>query len=369
MDDVVARVEGLVEGLADQKHLAALIMPGPNLGYLLGFRGKLGDRLMVGLITVDGYLGMVLPALDVEAYRESGQPADVFGWSDDEGPADAVRRLMSAAGIEGAEGTVAVEGNRLRLVEADAVLDAAPGLDFVDESALISGQRLTKSSTEIDKIRVAVGIAEEALKSAIELISPGVSELELAAHLEYQMRKAGSEGTPFATIVNSGPRGALPHGRASERRVQKGELVLFDFGATYQGYVSDISRTFAVGEVNPELEEIYTVVQEAQAAARSVASPGVAVGEVDAAARDLIADAGFAEYFNHRTGHGYGLEGHEEPYIVAGGPTILEPGMTFTIEPGIYLPGVGGVRIEDDMLVAADGCVSLTSFDRNLIRL
>jgi Xaa-Pro dipeptidase len=173
----------------------------------------------------------------------------------------------------------------------------------------------------------------------------------------------------FGSIIASGPRTASPHTSASGRVLQPGELLLFDCGVAHHSYMADITRTFAVGEPDPELVEIYEIVKKANAAARRYAGPGDRAEEIDGVARQVIERAGYGQHFIHRTGHGLGLEVHEPPYIVDGNDTVLRPGMTFTIEPGIYLPGKGGIRIEDDIVITEEGCESLTTFSRDLIYL
>ena len=181
------------------------------------------------------------------------------------------------------------------------------------------------------------------------------------------MLRAGGEGLSFSPIVVAGPNAASPHSTPSERPIQPGETIVVDCGVTVGGYAADITRTFAVGELEPEMARVYDVVRAANEAGREAVRPGIPAEQVDQAARAVIKDAGYGEYFFHRTGHGLGLETHEPPYIVAGNQRLLEPGMTFTVEPGIYLPGRGGVRIEDDVVVTADGGESLTTFPREFI--
>jgi Xaa-Pro dipeptidase len=173
----------------------------------------------------------------------------------------------------------------------------------------------------------------------------------------------------FSPIVVAGPNAASPHSTPSERPIESGETIVVDCGATVGGYAADITRTFAIGELEPEMAQVYDVVRAANAAGRRAVRPGIPAEQVDQAARAVIEDAGYGEYFIHRTGHGLGLEIHEPPYIVAGNRQLLEPGMTFTVEPGIYLPGRGGVRIEDDVVVTADGGDSLTTFPREFAKL
>ena len=207
----------------------------------------------------------------------------------------------------------------------------------------------------------------EVLISGIKL---GQTEKEVASRLVSRLLHEGSDPKlPFFPIVSFGENSANPHALPSDRVLKKGDLVLIDFGAGHQGYISDITRTFAIGDPNPELEQIAKFVLEANSAARAAVKPGTATSDVDLAAREVIERSGYGKYFFHRTGHGLGREGHEDPYISAYDQTILEPGMTFTIEPGIYLAGRGGVRIEDNVVVTDDGCRSLTDFPRELAHL
>jgi Xaa-Pro dipeptidase len=217
-------------------------------------------------------------------------------------------------------------------------------------------------------MREAVAIAQRALQASLPTIRAGVTERELAAELTLQLLRAGSQtDMPFSPIVASGPNSANPHAIPTGRALARGDLLVLDWGATYGGYVSDLTRTLAIGEIDAELKKIYAVVAEANAAGQAAARPGLPAGDVDRAARRVIEAAGYGEFFIHRTGHGIGMEGHEAPYIYAENKLILAPGMTFTIEPGIYLPGRGGVRIEDNIVITETGSESLSDWSRELI--
>jgi Xaa-Pro dipeptidase len=198
----------------------------------------------------------------------------------------------------------------------------------------------------------------------------GITEKAIAAELVSQLLRHGSDPElPFAPIVSGGPNAANPHASPSDRKLQSGDLLVVDWGAGYEGYISDLTRTFVVGDVEKEYIKIHQIVQEANAAGRAAGRPGVPCADVDKAARDVIERAGYGEYFTHRTGHGIGMEGHEEPYMRGDNMQLLEPGMAYTVEPGIYLPGVGGVRIEDDVVVSEEGCETLTTLPRELMSL
>lgn len=216
-------------------------------------------------------------------------------------------------------------------------------------------------------MRRAVKIAQDALEATIPLIRIGMTEKELSSELVVQLLKHGSEPEmPFAPIVSGGPNAANPHASPSERRLQAGDLLVVDWGATYDGYISDLTRTFAVGEVDEEYQKIHRIVQDANAAGRAAAGPGVPCASVDKAARDVIEGAGYGQYFTHRTGHGIGMEGHEEPYMRGDNMQLLEPGMAFTVEPGIYLPDRNGVRIEDNVVITDSGVDVLSDMPREI---
>ena len=216
-------------------------------------------------------------------------------------------------------------------------------------------------------MRRAVEIAQDALEATIPSFKIEMTEKALAGELVIQLLRHGSDPElPFAPIVSSGPNAANPHASPGDRKLQPGDLLVIDWGAAYEGYISDLTRTFAVGEVAEEYRKIHKLVQEANAAGRAAAKPGVPCAAVDKAARDVIDRSGYGEYFTHRTGHGIGMEGHEEPYMRGDNMQILEPGMAFTVEPGIYLPGRNGVRIEDNVVITENGAEVLSDMPREL---
>lgn len=227
-----------------------------------------------------------------------------------------------------------------------------------------NGMRLIKHPDEIEFLSTAGRIADRALSSVMPFIQPGISEKTLADHIEMAVRQAGGSKTSFDTVVVSGLRGALPHGRPTDKLLSNGELVTIDFGAVVGHYCSDITRTFALGQVSFELEKIYHTVLRAQQTACAAVRPGISCQELDWLARDIIDDAGYGEYFSHNLGHGLGLDVHEAPSLRSDNPQLLEPGMIITIEPGVYIPGIGGARIEDDVLVTEDGFELLTDSPR-----
>ncbi len=275
---------------------------------------------------------------------------------------------LTEAGLE--KGSVGVIPRHLRLLEYTYLESACPELEIKSGQELLKEIRMNKSQAEISLMAEAVRLAECALSCIIPGINTGQTEKQLASKLVSRLFFEGSDPKlPFFPIVSFGENTANPHATPTDRVLREGDLVLIDWGASHLGYFSDITRTFVMGDANPELEQIAQFVLEANEAARQVVGPGVPSREVDHAAREVIEKAGYGEFFIHRTGHGLGRESHEDPYISQFDQTILKPGMTFTIEPGIYLPGRGGVRIEDNVLVTEDGCRTLTTMPRELSQL
>lgn len=234
-------------------------------------------------------------------------------------------------------------------------------------SGLVEKLRIVKTDDELAVLQQAADIADEAFQHIITYIRPGISELDVANELEFFMRKQGATSSSFAIIVASGLRSALPHGVATTKTIETGDFVTLDYGALYNGYVSDITRTVAVGEPAEKLKEIYAVTLEAQELALKGIKPGMTGKEADAIARDHITTKGYGDAFGHSTGHGIGLEVHESPTLSFRSDKVLEPNMVVTVEPGIYLPEVGGVRIEDDIVITADGNRRLTSAPKELL--
>jgi Xaa-Pro dipeptidase len=244
---------------------------------------------------------------------------------------------------------------------------AAPKASFISAENILESLRIKKDIEEIAAMQKAVEIAQNALERILPAIKVGMIEREIASELIVQLYRGGADAElPFAPIVSSGPNGANPHAVPSDRSLQTGDLLVIDWGASFDGYVADLTRTFALGSVESEFSRIAEIVCEANAAGRSTARPGIPAEAVDISTRRVIENAGYGQYFIHRTGHGIGMEGHEAPYIRSGNGLILEPGMAFTVEPGIYLPGRGGVRIEDNIVITEGGAECLSNLPRLL---
>lgn len=362
-----------IEALADQLLQRGLdwvaLNPGPSLRYLTGLSFHLMERPVVVLVGSNRRLKVILPELELAKVADLPFEAEIHTFGDD--PATWQRIYETALqDISAIPLRVGVEPTQLRFLELDLLRKALPNADFVDGSAALAELRMRKGVEELKAIRQAAIIAQNALLNTLETVKPGQSELQISAELMVQLFRAGSEvELPFAPIVSTGPNTANPHASPTDRVLQEGEMLLIDWGASFGGYFSDITRTFFCGDPNDEMKQIADLVERANAAARLGGRRGMVAGEVDKLARDIITEGGYGEYFTHRTGHGLGMEAHEAPYIFQGNPLILEPGMVFTIEPGIYLPGKYGVRIEDDMVVEAEGLRSLTDLPRKVMRI
>jgi Xaa-Pro dipeptidase len=338
--------------------------PGPSLTYLSGLHFHLMERPTVLLVTKTGPAVIVLPELEKGKLTGVAAEFQSFTYGDDPATwAAAFDKAAAAMALSG--GRVGVEPSRLRFMELQYLQDAFPKVDFVDGSAALAALRLHKDAEEIVKMRKAAQIAQAALLATLKTLRLGMTEKAIANELVIQLYCAGSDPElPFAPIVALGENSANPHAVPTERELRPGDLLLVDWGASFEGYFSDITRTFTYGEVDPELLRIGEVVLAANRAGRGAGGAGIDAGAVDRATRSVIATAGYGPAFFHRTGHGLGMEAHEAPYIYSENDLALEPGMTFTVEPGIYLPGKGGVRIEDDVVVIEDGLVSLTDLPR-----
>ena len=345
---------------------ALVLNPGPSLIYLSGLHFHLSER-PVTLIFIPGQEPfLVLPELEHIKTHELPYPLHSFLYGED--PASwylAFERAAQSARIDGKR--VGIEPRKLRLLEYRFLTSAAPKAEFISAEDAIAALRMRKDAGELMSMRKAAEIAQRALQAVLPMIKVGVTERQIAAGLTLQLLRNGSDSeAPFAPIVSGGPNSANPHATPTDRPLVEGDLLVIDWGASHQGYFSDITRTFAIGTVGEEEQKICQIVLQANLAGREAVRPEVTASQVDQAARTVIEAAGYGKFFTHRTGHGLGMEGHEEPYIRSGNDFILKPGMTFTIEPGIYLPGCNGVRIEDDVVVTEQGVESLTNLPREV---
>jgi len=356
----------LVDRLNNAGLDGVVLMPGPNLLYLSGLKAYVSERPIVVCFDTDGQTVVLLPGFESGRAAKVIPDATLLTYSDEGGYKPAFAALAQALDLNGKR--FAVEYQNMRVLELRALEAAAPEAEFVSLEQSLPGLRAVKDQRELAALRVAIDITEQALQTMFSWPVVGWTERQVAERLAAEMMDGGADSVAFMIVV-AGPNGSDPHAGPSDRPLQPGDLVTIDCGAVHDGYTADITRTFAVGQVEHELCEIYEVVRQANAAGRAAVKPGVAAQEIDRAARAVIQNAGYGQYFTHRTGHGLGIETHESPYLVEGNELRLEPGMVFTVEPGVYVPGLGGVRIEDDMVVTPEGGESLTSFPREWTQL
>ena len=368
-DAIQKRINHLQELIGQNDLQGIALNPGPDLSYFSGLGFHLMERPVLMIFPEVGSPLLILPELEQKKLEDL--PFQVRPFTFNEDPSswpDIFQTALTEAGL--LNGRLGVIPRRLRMLELSYLQSAAPDLDLISAQELISKMRMIKDEIEIKRMSEAARIAECALAAILSSIKPGVTEKEVASRLVGRLLQGGSDPElPFFPIVSFGENAANPHAVPGNRALREGDLVLIDWGAGYNGYYSDITRVFAAGDIHPELEKIAQFVKEANAAGQAAVKPGALASNVDKAVRKVIEDAGYGEFFIHRTGHGLGRETHEEPYISAFDNTELIPGMTFTIEPGIYLPNRGGVRIEDDILVTEDGCRSFTGQPREVTQL
>lgn len=336
------------------------VSPGATMRYLLGF-SPLADERPCALLLSRSDLRLVVPALNAQQ-MVTHTGLDVLAWTDDQGPQEALRQAASALLIGG----VTAFDDTMR---ADTLLPLREALKpsrMTLASEVVGLLRSRKSAAEIEALQKAAAMADGAMTAGLAACRPGVTEAQVAHAVEESFRAQGAEIVDFV-IVASGPNSAFPHHQTGQRVLQEGDAVILDIGATLEGYKSDITRVAHLGPPSEEFNRVYQAVLEANRRATATVRPGMLAKDVDRAARGYLEQAGYGEYFVHRTGHGLGLEVHEPPYITAESETILEPGMVFSIEPGVYIPDRFGVRIEDIVVVTEDGVRALTGAPHDLV--
>ena len=350
-----------LEDIFREKKAEALLITDPyNMRYISGFRGGEGmlfltrDRRV--LITDSRYTEAASQETDFEVIEENrGHRRSAI-----------LKELLSETRAE----SLGYEDQSLRCSEFSLLQNALPeAKSWIPLGGSVDRLRRIKTPEELKYLRRAEAIGDEAFAALLPLLKPGMTELEAAAELEYQMKKRGAEGFSFDTIMASGIHSSMPHAIPSEKKLEAGEFITMDFGCVYRGYCSDMTRTVVLGKADEKQKEIYGIVLRAQRAALDLIRAGLSGSRVDREAREIIEKAGYGDCFGHGLGHSVGLFIHEEPRLSPGDDTLLEPGMIETVEPGIYVPGFGGVRIEDMVAVTEKGCENLTRSPKELIEL
>ena len=358
--DIASRLPRLRARMGTEEIDALLVTKLTNVRYLTGFTGSAGMLLVMAddaLFVTDGRY--------TEQSREQLEAAQVDV---------RIEIGLTASAQHGMLAAIVPPGTRLGLEEHSVTwadqrgfVTAFAGAEIVPAGALVEELRRVKDLGEVDRIRRACAIADASFQAVLARLADGITERQFALELEFGMRERGASGNSFDAIIAAGPNGAKPHARPSDRVIGRNELVVCDFGCIVDGYCSDMTRTVSLGDPGPDARHLYEVVLASQQAGRALVAADVACSDIDRASRDVIADAGWADAFSHSTGHGVGLEIHEAPRVAATGRDTLVVGDVVTVEPGVYLPGIGGVRIEDTVVVAAAGFEPLTLTPKDLV--
>jgi Xaa-Pro dipeptidase len=363
VEERITRQEKARQLMRDNNLSAILLTQGTSLRYFTGIRSEGGERLFAMLLPAKGEAFYVAPAFEEDRAREqiasapNGATPDLRVWQEDESPYQRVAEGLSDRGLSSA--TIGLE-ETTKFLFTDNLRQAAPGATFTSATPVTAGCRMIKSPHEIELMRLAAKVTLAAYEATYRSMKVGMTQHDVADMIEAAHRKLGFEGE---ADVQVGEYSSFPHGSIKPQQIREGTIVMIDGGCTVEGYQSDITRTFVLGKATGKMKQVFDIVYRAQSAALAAAKPGVEAGSVDAAARQVIVDAGYGpgyKYFTHRVGHGMGMDGHEWPYLVRGNKTLLQPEMTFSDEPGIYIKGEFGIRLEDDMHITQTGAELFT---------
>ncbi|WLR58160.1 M24 family metallopeptidase [Guptibacillus hwajinpoensis] len=359
------RLSKFTNYLIEQNQDFAYIHSPSNVYYLTNFHCEPHERLLGLFVVPNQEPFLVCPGMEVSQARDAGWKYDIIGYSDSEQPFDFIYEALKQRGVHKPT-SASIEKGTLAYERAEELQARYPELSYHSAELGLNQLRLIKDEKEIGVLREAAALADFGVETGVKALREGVTEMEVLATIEFELKKKGIREMSFSTMVLFGEKSGQPHGNPGERQLRKGDLVLFDLGVVLNGYCSDITRTVAFGEVNDKQREIYETVLRAQTESLNISKPGTRLGDIDLAARNVISDAGYGEHFPHRIGHGIGIEVHEYPSMSEKNDDLLQVGMTYTIEPGIYLSDVGGVRIEDDVLVTETGYETLTKYPKDL---
>lgn len=354
----MSRIDALRAKMAETSTDLVVLAPGAHMGWLLGVHPHADERPCLVFVSAKG-AAFLMPALEAESARTQTD-LPFYPWADETGPDAALSELLSALGATGAKSLVLDE--TMRADHAALVTEALPQATRRFSADTIGALRMRKSPEEYAALKRNAAIADRAMQAGWAAMKPGMTETEVAMVIRSAFAEA--EAKPLFSIVGAGANGAFPHHQTGETVLKAGDAVVMDIGAGSEGYSSDITRMAVIGEPPNGYAEVHQVVEQAVQAALAAARPGVKAHQVDDAAREVIAKAGYGEYFVHRTGHGLGTEVHEPPFITASSQTVLDEGMVFSIEPGIYLPGRFGIRLEEIVILRADGPEILSELPR-----
>ncbi|MRG86264.1 M24 family metallopeptidase [Salinibacillus xinjiangensis] len=359
------RLNQIIDWMIDASIDVAFLNSTENVFYISNFYTDPHERLMGIFLFKQAEPVFILPAMESGQLKRAGWEYDIIGYSDDEDPWELLKSKFETKELGQVE-KVAMEKDVLTYRRSEQFLSFFPKVEVVSVEEQLNEMRVVKDESEIAIIRKAAEIADFGVQVGVDALEEGISEMEVLAKIEYELKKKGIREMSFSTMVLFGEKSGDPHGNPGDRKLKPGDMVLFDLGVVLDGYCSDITRTVAFKSVTEKQKEIYQTVLKAELAALEASKPGFRIGDLDHVARNIIKDAGYGDFFPHRIGHGMGINVHEFPSISHKNDGTLKEGMVYTIEPGIYLPDLGGVRIEDDVLVTKDGYETLTKFPKEL---
>ena len=357
------RYDEIIKAMKKDNWDCVVLWPSSNLYYLTGYAPKPDERLQIAIITADGKPLFIVPKLYAEQAGKQCWIEDQREWKDGDNLYNLVADIVREKGIQNAR--IAID-DTMGFLQADPLQKACAGASFGLASTLFVPLRSRKGPEEIRLMEESGKISDDVMSLAIEACASGKSEVEIKNYAESELQKRGMAG-PFSNLIAAGPNSSNPHHVCGERVPQKGDAVFLDLGGAYKKYWSDITRTIFIGTPNEKFKEAYKLVQEAQQLAKEAVRPGITAEEVHLIAVNHFAKKGLEKYFIHRTGHGVGLDGHELPSLGINNKIVLEPGMTFSVEPGLYFPGEFGIRIEDCVVVTEKGYKSFNHFNHDII--
>lgn len=358
------RIEKLQSWMKENDIHASFVTSSENVFYLSGYYTEPHERLLALAVFQEEEPFLVCPEMEIYNAKNAGWQHEIIGFNDIVNPWDMIVNAIKKRGIT--VGKAAIEKEHMNVERYEQLTELFPNAAFISAEEKLRLLRMIKDAEELKAIEEACALADYAVQFGASEIKEGKTELDVLNALEYALKQKGVTEMSFSTMVLTGANAASPHGNPGMTRIKKGDFILFDLGVIVDRYCSDITRTVAYGDINDKQKEIYDTVLKAQLAALEASKPGVTAAEVDLTARRIIGDAGYGEYFPHRLGHGLGISIHEYPSIKETNQLVLQEGMVYTIEPGIYVPGVAGVRIEDDVYITADGARALTKFPKEL---
>lgn len=361
---MTSRIDSLLKNMKEQDLDSMFVTSKANFYYLSNYYTEPHERLIAVYVSHSMDPILIVPSMEVEDAKQAGWQFEIISYRDHENPWELFSKRLKDSNQVPA--SIGLEHDHITLERYEAIKQYLSNTTIRDGKEILANLRVVKDKKEYTLLKQAAALADFGVKTGVEAIQEGVSELELIAKIEYELKKQGIQEMSFNTMALTGTKTASPHGTPSMKKIEKGDIVLFDLGVIFEGYCSDITRTVAYKSITEEQENIYKTVLQAEQKAIEASEVGTSVGKLDQIARGHIETAGYGDYFTHRLGHGLGIETHEYPSMHSNNTLPLKTGMCYTIEPGIYVPGQGGVRIEDMVYMTDKGAEILTAYPKDL---